>query len=136
MSNLTRLFKVMVILFAICILVQVFLAGLALFWDSARWAGHSGFAIVLFVVSILILVISFIARLPRSLRIRSAVLFGMIILMAVSAKLPSGIGYLSALHPVLALIMFFGTVSLAQKTDVFIKAEQQSAEHLLKENQA
>lgn len=30
------LFKAMVRIFAICILIQVFLAGLALFWDSAN----------------------------------------------------------------------------------------------------
>jgi len=109
-------FKAMVMIFAICILIQVFLAGLALFWNSAEWASHKGFALLTIIVSILNLVLSFIARLPLSLRLRSAGLFGIIILIAVSAKLPSGIGYLSALHPVLALMLFFGTVSLVQKT--------------------
>lgn len=109
-------FKAMVMIFAICILVQVFLAGLALFWNSAEWASHKGFALLTIIVSILNLVLSFIARLPLSLQLRSAVLFGIIILIAVSAKLPSGIGYLSALHPVLALMLFFGTVSLVQRT--------------------
>lgn len=120
-------FKGMVRLFAICILIQVFLAGLALFWDSAQWASHTGFARLLIVVSILILVNSFIARLPLSLRLRSASLFGIIILIAVSAKLPSGIGYLAALHPVLALMLFFGTVSLVRKTDGLIKQKKQES---------
>lgn len=114
-------FKAMVMIFAICILIQVFLAGLALFWNSAQWASHTGFAKLLIIVSIVILVISFIARLPLSLRLRSAGLLGIIILIAVSAKLPSGIGYLSALHPVLALMLFFGTMSLVRKTDAFTK---------------
>ncbi len=120
-------FKAMVRIFAICILIQVFLAGLALFWDSAQWASHTGFSRLLIIVSILILVISFIARLPLSLRLRSAGLFGIIILIAVSAKLPSGIGYLSALHPVLALMLFFGTVSLTRKTDALKKAKKQES---------
>ncbi|NOU72668.1 hypothetical protein GC098_14755 [Paenibacillus sp. LMG 31458] len=120
-------FKAMVRIFAICILIQVFLAGLALFWDSAQWASHTGFARLLIIVSILILVISFIARLPLSLRLRSAGLFGIIILIAVSAKLPSGIGYLSALHPVLALMLFFGTVSLVRKTDDLKKEKKQES---------
>lgn len=114
-------FKAMVWIFAICILIQVFLAGLAMFWDSAEWASHTGFSRLLIVVSILILVLSFIARLPLSLRLRSAGLFGIFILIAVSANLPSGVGYLSALHPVLALLLFFGTVSLVRKTDAFDK---------------
>lgn len=114
-------FKAMVMIFAICILIQVFLAGLALFWNSAQWASHTSFAKLPIIISILIFVISFIARLPLSLRMRSATLFGIIILIAVSAKLPSGIGYLSALHPVLALMLFFGTVSLLRKTDALKK---------------
>jgi len=120
-------FKAMVMIFAICILVQVFLAGLALFWNSAEWASHRGFAILTIIVSILNLVLSFIARLPLSLRLRSAGLFGIIILIAVSAKLPSGIGYLSALHPVLALMLFFGTVSLVQKTNALNKEQKQQS---------
>ncbi|WP_156157920.1 hypothetical protein [Gordoniibacillus kamchatkensis] len=34
-------FKAMVRILAICILIQVFLAGLALFWNSAEWASHA-----------------------------------------------------------------------------------------------
>ncbi|MBS4196699.1 DUF6220 domain-containing protein [Lederbergia citri] len=120
-------FNAMLRIFAICILIQVFLAGLALFWDPAQWASHTGFARTLIIFSILILVISFIARLPRSLRLRSAGLLGIIILIAVSVKLPSGIGYLSALHPVLALMLFFGTVSLARRTDALKKEKKQES---------
>jgi len=109
-------FKAMVMIFGICILIQVFLAGLALFWDSAQWAGHTGFSRVLIVVSILVLALSFIARMPRTFRLRSAGLFGILLLIAISAALPSEIGYLSALHPVLALLLFFGSVSLLKKT--------------------
>ncbi|TDF94822.1 DUF6220 domain-containing protein [Paenibacillus piri] len=114
-------FKAMVRIFAICILIQVFLAGLALFWNSAQWASHTGFARLLIIVSILILVISFIARLPLSLRLRSAGLIGIIILIAVSAILPSGIGYISALHPLLAIMLLRETISLARKADALTK---------------
>ncbi|AZU61934.1 DUF6220 domain-containing protein [Neobacillus mesonae] len=117
-------FKAMVRIFAICILIQVFLAGLALFWDAAQWTSHLGFGKLLIIISILILVISFIARLPISFRLRSAGLIGIIILIAVSAKLPHQIGYLSALHPVLALMLFFGTVSLARRTDALKKEKK------------
>lgn len=120
-------FKATAMIFAICILVQVFLAGLALFWNSAEWTSHKGFAILTIVVSILNLVLSFVARLPLPLRLRSAGLFGIIVLIAVSAKLPSGIGYLSALHPVLALMLFFGTVSLVQKTNALSKENKRES---------
>lgn len=114
--------KAMAWIFATCILIQVFLAGLALFWDSAQWASHRGFARLLILFPILMLVVSFIARLPLSLRLRSAGLIGIIILIVVIAKLPSGIGYVSALHPVLAFMLLGVTISIARKTDALTKS--------------
>ncbi|WP_211246725.1 DUF6220 domain-containing protein [Cohnella pontilimi] len=118
MSNLV--FKARIVftwlarLFAVCIMIQVFLAGLALFWDSARWASHTGFAKFLMIPPILLLITSLVARLPLSLRLRSAGLIGMIALMFVTAKLSSNIGYLAALHPVIAMIMLGQTLSIAR----------------------
>ncbi|WP_156157921.1 hypothetical protein [Gordoniibacillus kamchatkensis] len=76
---------------------------------------------MLIIVSILILVISFFARLPLAIRLRSAGLIGIIILMAVIAKLPSGIGYVAALHPVLAIMLLRESISIARKTDGLAK---------------
>jgi len=45
-------------------------------------------------------------------------------LMFATAKLPSDIGYLSALHPVFALGMFVGTISTARKVNALLKANQ------------
>ncbi|MCD9021966.1 DUF6220 domain-containing protein [Cohnella silvisoli] len=118
-------FKWLAWIFTVCILIQVFLAGLALFWNSEQWASHTGFSRILMIPPILMLVTSFIARLPVSLRLKSAGLIGMLILMGVSANLSSEMGYLSALHPVIALMLFWGTMSIARKTDALIKAKQQ-----------
>lgn len=114
-------------IFVACIVSQVFLAGLALFWDSANWASHTGFAKVLIIPPILMLATSFIARLPLTLRLSSAGLIGMVVLMLVSAKLSSNIGYLAALHPVIALMLFMGAVSNARKSNALIKAKQQES---------
>lgn len=110
------------------IAIQVFLAGLAIFWDSARWASHSGFAKVLMLLPIFMLVASFIARLPVSFRLSSAGLIVIIVLMFVTAQLSSEAGYLSALHPVFALMMFMGAMSNARKTGALIQAERQQHE--------
>src|SRR5690242_16084940 len=107
-------FKWLARIFAVLIMIQVFLAGLALFWDSDQWASHTGFSRVLLIPPILMLISAFIARMPVSFRLSTAALIVLLILMGVSANLPSDVGYLSALHPVLALMMFFGTVSLAR----------------------
>jgi len=116
-------YKVLVWLFAIGIMLQVFLAGLALFWNPDQWNGHIGFSRVLVVFPILIFVFSFIARLPLSLRLHSAGLIAVVVLIAVCANLPSGIGYLSALHPVLAIMLFAQTMIIASKTQVLAKAK-------------
>lgn len=116
-------FKAMVWIFAACLLIQVFLAGLALFWNQAQWSSHTGFARVLIIVPILMFVVSFVARLPLSLRLRSAGLIGLVILIAVCANLPSGIGYLSALHPVIAVILLVETMSIARRTRAITKAK-------------
>ncbi|MEC0256777.1 DUF6220 domain-containing protein [Paenibacillus lautus] len=115
-------YKVVVWFFAIGIMLQVFLAGLALFWNSGQWSSHVGFSRVLIIFPILILVLSFIARLPLSLRLQSAGLIAVVVLIAVCANLPSGIGYLSALHPVLAIILFGQTMNIARKTQSLTKA--------------
>ncbi len=110
-------FKWLARIFAALIMIQVFLAGLALFWDSDQWASHTGFSRVLLIPPILMLISTFIARMPVSFRLSTVALIVLLVLMGVSAHLPSDVGYLSALHPVLALVMFFGTVSLAKRTD-------------------
>lgn len=116
-------YKVVVWLFAIGIILQVFLAGLALFWNPGQWSSHIGFSRILVIFPILILVLSFIARLPLSLRLQSAGLIAVVVLIAVCAILPSGIGYLSALHPVLAIILFGQTMNIAWKTQSLTKAK-------------
>ncbi|WP_018754237.1 DUF6220 domain-containing protein [Paenibacillus terrigena] len=106
-----------------CILLQVFLAGLSLFWESSYWASHQAFSRVVTILPLLMLVTSFIARLPVSIRLRSAGLVGMIILMAVTANLSSGVAYLSALHPVIAVVLFLETVSIARKASTLTKVD-------------
>jgi hypothetical protein len=86
-------FKLLAWIFAVFILIQVFLAGLALFWNSDQWASHTGFSRILMIPPILMLVTSFIARLPASIRLYSAGLIGMLILIAVSANLSSELGF-------------------------------------------
>ncbi|MCC3373638.1 DUF6220 domain-containing protein [Cohnella sp. REN36] len=120
-------FKLLAWLFAVCIVLQVFFAGLALFWDSAQWASHTGFAKFLMIPPVLMLITSFFAKLPLSRRLSSAGLIVLIILMFVSAKMASSIGYLSALHPVIALMLFMGAVSNARKTNATIEAKQQES---------
>lgn len=98
--------------FAVSVLLQVFFAGLALFVDSDNWTIHGGFARVLAVVPLLMLAFAWIARLPRRQIGRSAGLLGMVIGMFLTAVLSPKIGALSALHPVIALMMFWACAGI------------------------
>jgi hypothetical protein len=109
-------------IFALSILIQVFLAGLALFWDAEHWASHGDFAKVILLPPVLMFATTFIARLPISFRLSSAALIGLVMMMFVTAKLSSDAGYVSAFHPVLALMIVMGAMSNARKTDALIKA--------------
>jgi hypothetical protein len=120
----TLVYKWLAWIFIVCILIQVFLAGLALFMDPSHWARHTGFSRFLMIPPILMLITSFIARLPIFLRLHSAGLIGMIILIFASALLSSEIGFISALHPVIAMILFWETMTIARKTHTLIENKE------------
>jgi hypothetical protein len=101
-------------IFAVGILLQVFLAGLALFVDSGNWAAHSSFPRYFAFLPILMILLSFIARLPVTYRLQSIRLFVLVVAIFMTAILTSKIGFLSALHPVIAIALFMGAMSLAK----------------------
>jgi hypothetical protein len=101
--------------FAVCIVVQLFLAGLAVFVGAGHWASHRNFAHYITFLPIVMILLSFIARLPVSIRLQSIRLFGLIIAEYITAVLSSKIGFLSALHPVIALVLFLSAMSIAKQ---------------------
>jgi hypothetical protein len=110
--TITATIKGLAWLFAACLLLQTLLAGLATFTNASYWPQHARFADYFAVLPLLMLIVSFTARVPKSLRIQSAALLGMIVLMFLTAIFSARIGLLSALHPVIALMLFFRTMAL------------------------
>ncbi|MBM7566322.1 DUF6220 domain-containing protein [Paenibacillus sacheonensis] len=96
-------------------MAQVFIAGMAIFVDAADWAAHTNFARVFIVFPVIVIVFSFIARLPFSYRLKGFQQLAMVVLMFVTAGLSSRIGFLSALHPVIAVAMFWSAITLAKQ---------------------
>jgi hypothetical protein len=58
------------------------------------------------------IVLTFFTKLHVAVRIKCLQLLGMIILMFLTAVLSSKIGILSALHPVIAVMLFMTSVSI------------------------
>ncbi|MBD0384033.1 hypothetical protein ICC18_28675 [Paenibacillus sp. WST5] len=92
--------------------LQVFFAGLALFVDSTNWATHISFARYFGFLPLIMAVLAWIGRLPSKTILRSVGLFGMIIGMFLTAIFSARIGGLSALHPVIALMLFWSSTEI------------------------
>ncbi|WNQ12844.1 DUF6220 domain-containing protein [Paenibacillus aurantius] len=107
-----KLFKGLAWLFAIGLVLQAWLAGLALFHHAGYWSTHGRFAEGISVLPFLMLLISFAARLPHNIRTQTGMLAGMVLLIALSAMLPGEVGWLAAFHPVIALFLFFRTMAI------------------------
>lgn len=123
-TKMLVIFKWLAWIFAIGIVVQVLIAGMALFEDAKHWTGHSSFAEYISIIPVLMLVTVFIGRLPAALRAQTGMLIGMIILIALSAMFRSDIGWLASLHPVIALLLFFRTMTVIRLTAELSKANR------------
>jgi hypothetical protein len=96
-----------------CVAVQVFLAGLAIFVDSARWLWHTRFIHYFDLLPILMLPLAFAARLPAVLRWLTGALYALIWVQYVTANVGGVVG---AFHPVNALVIFWVAIYLGQRT--------------------
>ncbi|HEU5138664.1 MAG TPA: DUF6220 domain-containing protein [Bacillales bacterium] len=95
--------------FVACVVVQVFLAGVATFGDATYWGKHMTFVHLFEFVPIVMFILSFIGRLRGGLRWWPFVLFGLIFLQYFTANIGKVVStdFLAALHPVNALVIFW-----------------------------
>ncbi|AYB43290.1 DUF6220 domain-containing protein [Paenibacillus lautus] len=105
-------FFVLAIIFSVSVALQVLIAGTALFVNSGGWAAHASFARYFACIPLIMAIMAWMAGLSRRMLWKSMGLFGMVIGMFLTAVLSSRIGFLSALHPVIALMLFWGSVDM------------------------
>ena len=126
MVKVTRyIYLVLACLFVIGVLYQVYLAGLVVVASRAGWGDHIGLGHTLAGPLLLMLITQYLARLPRSSKTLTWILFvayalqaDVVIFMRGSAPL------VSALHPVLALVDFAIGYALVVRTWRLIKAPE------------
>jgi|SRR5699024_1839239 len=105
-------FLILAWIFAVCIVVQTFISGLAIFTNYSYWAYHTTFVIWFQFIPILMLVLSFSGKLSKLIRWQVVVLFFLIVpLQYVSINIP-GMG---AIHPVIALVLFWLVLRIIRK---------------------
>jgi hypothetical protein len=93
-------------LFAICVVIQVFIAGMAVFVDPANWNLHTTFVHIFELLPLVMLVLAFIGGLPRTLKWLSVGLF-VLILVQYATAIGFSASLVAAIHPVNALVIFW-----------------------------
>jgi hypothetical protein len=110
-------FLVLAVIFAICIVTQIFLAGLATFVHPLNWARHSTLVHIFgFNIPIFMLITAFIGRMPR---LAYWQIFGLLVLvfsMYFTANFTAIVPWISAAHPVIAMLLFVLSFSIVIKT--------------------
>ncbi|MCC3371514.1 DUF6220 domain-containing protein [Cohnella sp. REN36] len=120
-------FTLLAYLFAVGVLVQVFLAGMAIFVDSLRWRDHEIFVRVIEFVPLIMLILAFPGRLPQTLRWMCAGMFLLIFAQYFTAHFPGA----GAFHPVIAALLFVLSVHVATQArrSVFLATKEGGANH-------
>lgn len=94
-------------IFILGVTVQVLLAGLALFMDTSHWINHIQFARYLFFLPIVMAITAYFAQFGKANVWKCLGLFGIFIGLFFTAAISSKVGLIGALHPVLALLLFW-----------------------------
>jgi hypothetical protein len=104
------------VVLALCVAAQVFVAGLAVFVTPVHWAQHTAFVHIFEFVPLLMLVVSAAGRLPARLRWQSAALFALVYAQYFTANICGLAPLVAALHPVVALVIFWLSLHVVQET--------------------
>ncbi|MCF6409434.1 DUF6220 domain-containing protein [Pseudalkalibacillus salsuginis] len=111
------------IVLVICIVLQVFIAGSALFSNTGNWKIHADFVSYFEFIPLGMFLLSFIAKINGKLRWISLGMYLLILLQYMTIHVFSGMGNIIALHPVFALILFWGGIHLVKNSYPWLTAK-------------
>ncbi|MDF2857827.1 MAG: hypothetical protein K0Q87_3678 [Neobacillus sp.] len=109
-------FALLAILFTFCIVAQVFLAGLAIFVNPLNWMKHTNFIHLFEFIPVIMFILSFVGNMPRWAIGQSAALFVIIFVMYFTANITPVLPWAAALHPVIAIGIFWMSIKLGSKS--------------------
>ncbi|MFC6763824.1 DUF6220 domain-containing protein [Natrinema soli] len=101
-------------LFAACVLVQTYIAGMAIFVDPANWGLHRTFIHLFEIVPILMVLVAFLGRLSWPLRLFPIGLFALISVQYATAHAFGSMA--TAIHPVVAVVIFWLAVVATKRS--------------------
>lgn len=117
MSVARRVYIVLAWILLVCVIVQVFLAGLGVFVSATHWADHRTFVHVFELIPVVLFSLSFPARLRGLPRWLPVVVFGLIGLQYATVEARPGV--FAAFHTVNALIIAWAALRMA-RTDTSV----------------
>jgi Family of unknown function (DUF6220) len=100
-------------LFAVCAIIQVFLAGLGVFDDPSAFITHRDFGYLFSWLTIVMVVLALVGRLPRRYAGLSALLFVLFILQSVFVAMRDSMPAVAALHPLNGFLILAIAILLA-----------------------
>ena len=102
--------------FVAAIVVQVFLAGLAIpqLGGSGNFETHAGFGYLIFFIAIALVAVAAAARAGQRRILQALGLLGLYIIQSILPSLDPGLSVAAALHPVNAMIMFATSIWYAR----------------------
>jgi hypothetical protein len=110
-------FFALAVLFLLSVAVQVGLAGLSLFWRSNTWETHTGLGHLVPLIPLLMVLLALAGRLTSHLPSYSGLLLvGVLVQTELFVLIRELSGFAAAFHPVLALVLFWGGVVVAQRS--------------------
>jgi uncharacterized protein DUF6220 len=111
-SGARWLFLALVWIYLAAILVQVFLAGIGLFGAAKDFEPHVGLGWILHLVPVLLLIVAAVGRVGSGLLWWTAALLLVQFIQPILATLRNDLPLVAALHPVLALVVFWLGVAI------------------------
>ncbi|HEY0756919.1 MAG TPA: DUF6220 domain-containing protein [Ktedonobacteraceae bacterium] len=113
-------------LFALCLLVQFFLAGLGVFAGPEWFGVHAIFAFFFEFLTIIMLALALLGRFPRSIPLFSLLLIGQFFLQYTFIELGRSLNviFIAAFHPVNAAIMLWVTIYVARRAMAIVAASK------------
>lgn len=97
----------------LCILIQVFLAGVAVFQDYTYWDFHKTFSLFKYIYFVAF-IIALLGRLPKLLTWSAFILFA-----AANLQYYTAHGFLAPLHLVLPFFIFWLNIVIIKKSFIF-----------------
>ncbi|WP_312911832.1 DUF6220 domain-containing protein [Natronosalvus caseinilyticus] len=115
-------FFVLASFFVLCVLVQVYIAGMAVFVDPTNWSLHRTFVHVFEPVVFLLFPLAFLGRLSAFLKAVPVVLFVLVSAQYATAHLYGSL--VAAIHSVNAVVIVFVAAMAVRRTWAQIQADR------------